>query len=137
MTQIIRESVKKLPESEQEPAGQLNKRLVLAWDPEYTMLLLTERKLEDAKHRTDSGEYVNDCDIDWNSHNHCDIREASAWHSRRKIRCKQGSSSGGFFSCTYQILFANPQLYCYNKSIAEAYISERIKGVAENYGSYG
>ena len=69
MTQIIRESVEMLemlPESEQEFASQFIKRLVLAWDPEYTKLTPAERKkLEAAEQRIDNGEYVNDCDIDW------------------------------------------------------------------------
>lgn len=70
MTQIIKESVEMLemlPESEQEFASQFIKRLVLAWDPEYTKLTPAERKeLEAAEQRIDNGEYVKDCDIDWN-----------------------------------------------------------------------
>lgn len=52
MTQIIQESVRMLemlPESEQELASQLTKRLVLAWDPDFTKLTPEERKrLEEA-----------------------------------------------------------------------------------------
>ncbi len=69
MTQIIKESVEMLemlPENEQEFANQFIKRLVLAWDPDYTKLTPAERKeLEAAERRIDSGEYVKDCDIDW------------------------------------------------------------------------
>lgn len=69
MTQIIKESVEMLemlPESEQEFASQFIKRLVLAWDPEYTKLTSAERKrLEAAEQRIDNGEYVKDTDIDW------------------------------------------------------------------------
>ena len=69
MTQIIKESVEMLemlPESEQEFASQFIKRLVLAWDPEYTKLTSSERKrLEAAEQRIDNGEYVKDTDIDW------------------------------------------------------------------------
>ena len=69
MKQIIKESVEMLemlPESEQEFASQFIKRLVLAWDPEYTKLTSAERKrLEAAEQRIDNGEYVKDTDIDW------------------------------------------------------------------------
>ncbi len=69
MTQVVQESVKMLemlPESEQEFANQFIKRLVLAWDPDFTKLTLEERKrLEAAEQRMDSGEYVKDSDINW------------------------------------------------------------------------
>lgn len=69
MTQIVRESVKMLemlPESEQEFASQFIKRLVLAWDPDFTKLTPEERKrLEAAEQRVDSGEYVKDSEISW------------------------------------------------------------------------
>lgn len=69
MTQAIQESVKMLemlPESEQEFASQFIKRLVLAWDPDFTKLTPEERKqLEAAEQRVDSGEYVKDSDINW------------------------------------------------------------------------
>ena len=69
MTQVVQESVRMLemlPESEQELASQLIKRLVLAWDPDFTKLTPEERKqLEAAEERIDSGEYVKDSDIEW------------------------------------------------------------------------
>ena len=69
MTQVIQESVKMLemlPESEQELASQLIKRLVLAWDPDFTKLTPEERKrLEAAEQRIDNGEYVKDSEINW------------------------------------------------------------------------
>lgn len=69
MTQTIQESVKMLemlPESEQELASQLIKRLVLAWDPEFTKLTSEERKrLEAAEQRIDSGDYIKDSEIEW------------------------------------------------------------------------
>lgn len=69
MTQIVKESLKMLemlPESEQEFASQFIKRLVLAWDPEFTKLTCEERKsLEDAEKRMDNGEYIRDSDIKW------------------------------------------------------------------------
>lgn len=69
MTQVIQESVKMLemlPESEQEFASQFIKRLVLAWDPDFTRLTKEEReRLEAAEERIDSGEYVKDSEIKW------------------------------------------------------------------------
>ena len=69
MTQVVQESVKMLemlPESEQELASQLIKRLVLAWDPDFTKLTPEERKrLEAAEQRIDSGEYVKDNENNW------------------------------------------------------------------------
>ena len=69
MTQVVQESVKMLemlPESEQEFASQFIKRLVLAWDPDFTKLTPEERKrLEAAEQRIDSGEYVKDNEINW------------------------------------------------------------------------
>ena len=69
MTQVVQESVRMLemlPESEQELASQLIKRLVLAWDPDFAKLTPEERKrLEAAEQRIDNGEYVKDSDIEW------------------------------------------------------------------------
>lgn len=69
MTQTIQESVKMLemlPESEQELASQLIKRLVLAWDPDFTKLTPEEKKnLDDAEQRIDNGEYVKADDVKW------------------------------------------------------------------------
>ncbi len=69
VTQVIQESVRMLemlPESEQELASQLIKRLVIAWDPDFTKLTPEERqRLEAAEQRIDNGEYVKDCDIEW------------------------------------------------------------------------
>ena len=68
MTQVIQESVKMLemlPESEQELASQLIKRLVLAWDPDFKLTPEERKRLEAAEQRIDSGEYVKDSDIEW------------------------------------------------------------------------
>lgn len=69
MTQIVQESVRMLemlPESEQEFASQFIKRLVLAWDPDFTKLTYEEReRLEAAEKRIDNGEYIKDSDIEW------------------------------------------------------------------------
>lgn len=70
MTQTIQESVRMLemlPESEQEFASQFIKRLVLAWDPDYTKLTKEEReRLEVAEQRIDHGEYIKESEIEWN-----------------------------------------------------------------------
>ena len=55
-----------LPESEQNFALEFIRKLVLAWDPDFTKLTPEERKqLEAAEQRVDSGEYVKDSDINW------------------------------------------------------------------------
>ena len=69
MTQIVQESVRMLemlPESEQEFASQFIKRLVLAWDPDFTRLTNEDQKqLEAAERRIDSGEYIKNSEIKW------------------------------------------------------------------------
>lgn len=69
MTQIVQESVRMLemlPESEQELASQFMKRMVLAWDPDFTKLTHEEReRLEAAEKRMDNGEYIKGSDIEW------------------------------------------------------------------------
>ncbi len=51
-----------LPENDQSVAFEFIKKLVLAWDPDYTKLTKEETKeLEEAEK---SG-FVNDTDIDW------------------------------------------------------------------------
>jgi hypothetical protein len=53
-----------LPDSEQQFAYEFIKRLVLAWDPDYTKLTPNElKRVEAAEH----GEYINASDIDWDS----------------------------------------------------------------------
>lgn len=65
MSQITQQAVnmmEMLPETEQNLALELIKRLVLAWDPDYTRLTPTERKkLEEAE----NGEYLELDKIDW------------------------------------------------------------------------
>lgn len=47
-------------------ANAFIKRLVLAWDPDFTKVTPDEReRLEEAERRMDNGEYVNDSDIQW------------------------------------------------------------------------
>ena len=53
-----------LPETEQDFALEFVKRLVLAWDPDYTKLTPSElERLEEAEY----GEYININDIDWDN----------------------------------------------------------------------
>lgn len=65
MTKTISQTVsmlEMLPEQEQNFAFEFVKRLVLAWDPDYTKLTPEERlHLEAAEH----GEYVNGKEINW------------------------------------------------------------------------
>ncbi len=64
ITREIAEMVDILPQSEQEFAYQLIKRMVLAWDSDYTKVTDTERKaIEEAEQ---SG-FVADEDIDWDN----------------------------------------------------------------------
>lgn len=51
-----------LPESDQNFAYEFIKKLVLAWDPDYTKLTPDEKKRLEAAEK--SG-FVRDCDIDW------------------------------------------------------------------------
>ena len=66
MTKTIEQTVtmlEMLPAQEQNLALELIKRLVLAWDPDYTRLTSEERiRLEAAE----NGEYVDTEEIDWN-----------------------------------------------------------------------
>lgn len=67
MTKTIERTVnmlEMLPDQEQHLAMELVKRLVLAWDPDFTRLTPDERaRLEAAE----DGEYIDSEDIDWNS----------------------------------------------------------------------
>lgn len=65
MSNTVKESVtmlEMLPDSEQELAYEFIKRLVLAWDPDYTKLTPDELKRLEA---AESGEYINAEDINW------------------------------------------------------------------------
>ena len=67
MTNTIAQTVsmlEMLPTQEQDFAYEFVKRLVLAWDPDYTKLTPEERsRLEAAEH----GEYINGKEIDWDA----------------------------------------------------------------------
>ena len=56
-----------LPDNEQVLAYELIKRMVLAWDSDFTKLTPAERKrLDEAEHDFSVGDTVNHNDIDWN-----------------------------------------------------------------------
>ena len=60
----IANMVDMLPDTEQEFAFEFVKRLVLAWDPDFTKLTAAERKaLDDAE----NGEYIDQDTIDWDN----------------------------------------------------------------------
>ena len=65
-TKEIVEMLDMLPENEQNLAYELIKRLVLAWDSDYTKLTPKEaEELRQARKEYDNGEYYTDEDIDW------------------------------------------------------------------------
>lgn len=67
MTKTIERTInmlEMLPAQEQDLAFELVKRLVLAWDPDFTKLTPDEQvRLETAE----NGEYIDSEDIDWDS----------------------------------------------------------------------
>lgn len=55
-----------LPESDQSFAFEFIKKLVLAWDPDYTKLTANEEeRVKKAQSEMEAGEYVSDDSIDW------------------------------------------------------------------------
>lgn len=67
IAQQIANMVDILPEQDQALAYELVKKLVLAWDPDFTKLTPEETaSLDEAMREIERGEYVLDTDIDWN-----------------------------------------------------------------------
>jgi len=67
MTKQITDMVDMLPEQEQTLAFELIRRLVLAWDPDFTKVTPAEAaELEAACAEISRGEFVRHEDIDWN-----------------------------------------------------------------------
>ncbi len=65
--QQIAEMVDILPENDQQLAFELIRKLVLAWDPDYTRLTPKEEKaLAEAEKNFADGEYFTDDEINWN-----------------------------------------------------------------------
>lgn len=66
VTREIVDMVEMLPEDEQTLAYEFVKRLVLAWDSDFTRLTPEERRrLESAKAEFKRGEYVGYDDVNW------------------------------------------------------------------------
>ena len=66
ISQRIAQMVDILPEADQTLALELVKRLVIAWDPDFTKVTPTERAaMEQAVNELDAGEYVTDDQINW------------------------------------------------------------------------
>lgn len=61
--QQIAEMLDMLPEQEKNLAFEMIKRIVLAWDPDYTKL--TPFESEELK-ESENSEYIDSDDIDWN-----------------------------------------------------------------------
>ncbi len=63
----ITEMIDMLPEKEQELVFELIKRMVLAWDSDFTKLTPIERdRLTKANREIENGETFNHSEIDWN-----------------------------------------------------------------------
>lgn len=66
ISQQIANMVDMLPESDQSLAFELVRKLVLAWDPDFTKATPAEREaMERAQAELDAGEYVTDDEINW------------------------------------------------------------------------
>ena len=62
----ISRMVDMLPEEEQELAYEFVKRIVLAWDPDFTKVTPAERQqLDDDEKEFQNGEYFTSEQIDW------------------------------------------------------------------------
>ncbi len=70
MSNIVMEAARlmdMLPESDQSFAFEFIKKLVLAWDPDYTKMTPEEASRVDA---AESSGFVNDSDMDWSKIGH-------------------------------------------------------------------
>ena len=66
ITKEIIDMIDMLPESEQQLACEVLKRLVLAWDPNFTKITPIEAiQITQAKKEIEDGEIINQKDIDW------------------------------------------------------------------------
>ena len=64
--QAIASMVDILPESDQRLAYEVIKKLVLAWDPDFTKVTPEESKyLEEAEHNFENGDIVSHDEINW------------------------------------------------------------------------
>ena len=66
VTKQIVELVSMLPEQEQQLAYELIKRIVLAWDPDFSKLTSVEKEsLEKADKEIEDGNLLEHSEIDW------------------------------------------------------------------------
>ena len=66
MTKQIAELADMLPQKEQILVYEIIRRMVLAWDPDFTKLTPGERqRLEEAEQEITRGETISDADINW------------------------------------------------------------------------
>ena len=66
IAQQIADMVDMLPETDQALAFELVKKLVLAWDPDFTKLTPAEKaELDKAAAEMETGNYVSDSAINW------------------------------------------------------------------------
>lgn len=67
IAQQVANMVDMLPEQDQALAFELVRKLVLAWDPDYTKTTPAEKlQIDKAAAEMDAGEYVADSEINWN-----------------------------------------------------------------------
>jgi hypothetical protein len=73
-TQQIIDMLNMLPKKEQDFACEMLKKIVLAWDPDYTKLTPDEaKKLEEGKKQLANGEFFLDEEIDWDNLDSLDL----------------------------------------------------------------
>ena len=73
-TQQIIDMLNMLPKKEQDFAYEMLKRIVLAWDPDFTKLTPDEaRRLELGKKQLANGEFFRDSEIDWDNLDDIDL----------------------------------------------------------------
>ena len=66
IAQRIADMVDMLPERDQALAFEVVRKMVLAWDPDYTKLTPAEEEaLNQAEAEMDAGEYVPDSAVNW------------------------------------------------------------------------
>lgn len=74
VTQQIVDMLGMLPEKEQDFACEMLKKIVLAWDPDFTKLTPDEaRRLEVGKKQFAAGEFYRDDEIDWDNLDKMDL----------------------------------------------------------------
>ena len=67
IAQQVANMVDMLPEQDQALALELVKKLVLAWDPDYTKMTPAEKlQVDKAAAEMEAGEYITDSAINWN-----------------------------------------------------------------------